>query len=227
MTLTDTHGNLYATGTGVSGSGTNSMTVTGSLSQVNSDLSTLQDADGTAGSDTITLKATDSLGGSATQKTIAVTANAAAIATVTSLSADTGESSTDYVTSAAAQTVSGTYTGTLGTGVSIQVSADGGTTWVTATASAGSWSASGVTLSAGAGNLSVRTVDARGGTTSGAGHSYILDQSLPSISTPVTLGGSVHNWTLSGTYTDTGAGVYQVERKGHHGRKYSYDIHRC
>jgi len=40
-------------------------------------------------------------------------------------------SATDFVTSVASQTVSGSYSGTLGAGESIQVSADGGTTWVT------------------------------------------------------------------------------------------------
>ena len=40
----------------------------------------------------------------------------------------------DFITSVAAQTVSGTFTGTLGAGEKIQVSADGGTTWVDATA---------------------------------------------------------------------------------------------
>jgi len=43
---------------------------------LNSDLATLSDTDGTAGSDTITLNASDSLGNKATQQTIAVTAGA-------------------------------------------------------------------------------------------------------------------------------------------------------
>src|SRR4029079_12925797 len=81
------------------------------------------------------------------------------VATVTALSNDTGTSPTDFVTKTAAQTVSGTYTGSLGAGESIQVSADGGANWVTASASAGTFSASGVTLSSGANALSVRTID--------------------------------------------------------------------
>ena len=72
-----------------------------------------------------------------------------AIATVTALSADTGASNSDFITSVAAQTVSGTFTGTLAAGEKIQVSADGGATWVDATTGPGtSWSASGVTLAA-------------------------------------------------------------------------------
>ena len=80
MTLTDTQrrsvGEHSATGGGtITGSGTTSLTITGSLSQVNSDLGTLSDTDGTAGSDTITVSASDSFGNSATQQTIAVTAD--------------------------------------------------------------------------------------------------------------------------------------------------------
>jgi hypothetical protein len=72
-TLSDANGLLSATGTGVSGSGTTMLTITGSLSQVNADLATLQDTDSTLPSDTITIKASDSLGNSATNATIAVT----------------------------------------------------------------------------------------------------------------------------------------------------------
>jgi hypothetical protein len=75
VTLADTNGLLSATGTGVSGSGTTSLKISGSLSQVNSDLATLNDTDGTAPSDTITLSAGDSNGGTATPASIAVTIN--------------------------------------------------------------------------------------------------------------------------------------------------------
>ena len=46
----------------MSGSATTSLSISGSLSQVNSDLATLTDTDGTTASDTITLNATDSFG---------------------------------------------------------------------------------------------------------------------------------------------------------------------
>ena len=83
---------------------------------------------------------------------------------MTALSADTGTAG-DFITSVAAQTVSGTFTGTLGAGEKIQVSADGGTTWVDATPAGSNWTASGVTLSAGTGTLSVRSIDAANNTT--------------------------------------------------------------
>jgi hypothetical protein len=106
-----------------------------------------------------------------------------AVATVTAISADTGTSTTDFITKTSSQTVSGTYTGTLATGESIMVSADGGATWVSATANATNhtWSASGVTLSQGSGTLSVETVDAAGNFTVGTGHSYTLDTTAPTV----------------------------------------------
>ena len=49
--------------------------MTGSLTQVNSDLTTLQDLEAAAGSDTIHITATDSFGNSAAAKDVAVTVN--------------------------------------------------------------------------------------------------------------------------------------------------------
>ena len=144
---------------------------------------------------------------------------------MTALSADTGASGSDFITNVASQTVSGTFTGTLGAGEKIQVSADGGTTWVDATVGPGSsWSASGVTLSAGAGTLSVRSIDAANNTTAGTGHSYTLDATPPSETFPtvtltsdtgasnadfITSNGGVH---FAGTVADTGgAGIASVQ----------------
>jgi hypothetical protein len=73
VTLSDTNGLLAATGTGITGSGSNAMTVSGTLAQVNADLATLTDTDAKTPSDKITLNATDSFGNVAAAKTIAVT----------------------------------------------------------------------------------------------------------------------------------------------------------
>ena len=75
VTLTDSHGHLSASGQGVSGSTTTSLTITGSLQQVNADLATLTDTDPTSGSDPITVTAKDSLNNQAAPQTIAVTAS--------------------------------------------------------------------------------------------------------------------------------------------------------
>ena len=112
------------------------------------------------------------------------TAAPAAVATVTGLSADTGTVG-DFITSVASQTVSGSHTGTLLAGEKIQVSTDGNI-WIDATAASGAWSASGVTLAAGTGTLSVRTIDAANNTTAGTGHSYTLDQTAPVAAVAIT-----------------------------------------
>ncbi|MBB4369391.1 hypothetical protein GGD63_002179 [Bradyrhizobium sp. cir1] len=139
-----------------------------------------------------------------------------AVATVTALGADSGSSSSDFVTNIASQTVSGTYSGSLGPGESIQVSTDGGATWVTAVANAsnGTWSASGVSLSAAGSTLSVRTIDLAGNSLAGSGHAYTLDTGAPSAVATVTALGSdsgssssdfvtnVASQTVTGTYTD-------------------------
>ena len=81
VVLSDTNGQLSATTVGdgdtvgVTNSGT-TLTITGSLSDVNTDLKTLTDTNGTAGSDPITVSASDSLNNSATSQTIDVTVQA-------------------------------------------------------------------------------------------------------------------------------------------------------
>ena len=82
VTVSDTHGILSATTSLTGGGGTiastnsgHTLTIVGTLSEVYSDLGTLTDTNGTAGSDPITVKATDSFGNAATQQTIAVTVN--------------------------------------------------------------------------------------------------------------------------------------------------------
>src|SRR5207245_23471 len=158
-----------------------------------------------------------------------------AAATVTALSADTGSSGTDFVTSTASQTISGSYTGTLGSGETIQVSADGGTTWLTASAGSGTFSASGVTLSSGTNTLSVRTIDTAGNTTAGTGPSYTLDQTspaAPSLNTYVqgthVLTGSTEagalitakdGSTTIGTGTADGSGSFSISLSSWSGNK--------
>ncbi|MDN4983836.1 Ig-like domain-containing protein [Bradyrhizobium sp. WYCCWR 13022] len=172
----------------------------------------------TEGDNSLVAQDSDVAGNVGVSNTIVIsldTTAPSAVATVTALSPDSGSSSTDFNTNVASQTISGTYTGALGSGEVIQVSADGGATWVAATASSGNWSASGVTLSPGAGLLSVRTIDLAGNTTSGTGHAYTLDQNAPTAVATVTAlssdtGSSSSDFvtssssqTVSGSFTGT------------------------
>jgi len=123
----------------------------------------------------------------------------AAVNAITALSADSGDT-TDFITNQASQTVTGTFTGTLALGETIQVSADGGTTWVTATVTGQTWTATGVTLGNGAGQLITQTLSAGGAYLAGSDHNYTLDTATtaPSfaLSTGSTLSGqSVINGT--------------------------------
>ncbi|HKU04837.1 MAG TPA: Ig-like domain-containing protein, partial [Bradyrhizobium sp.] len=124
------------------------------------------------------------IGNTASQAVTIDTTAPTAVATVTALSSDTGTAG-DFITSVSSQTVSGTYAGTLGSGEKIQVSADG-STWIDATASAGSFTASGVALLAGNGTLSVRTIDTAGNVTAGSGHGYTLDTTAPNAAVAIT-----------------------------------------
>ena len=90
-TLVDTGGLLSATGAGVSGSGTNKLTITGSLDQVNSDLATVEDLEGVTGSDTVTLNARDDQGDKAAPASIALTVDGPAIAAPTAVTVAAGE----------------------------------------------------------------------------------------------------------------------------------------
>jgi len=81
VTLVDKTGALTVKGTGVKGSGSKSVTLTGALTQVNADLATLTDKEAMAVSDTITVTAADSAGDVIAPAKVAVTTNAKPVAT--------------------------------------------------------------------------------------------------------------------------------------------------
>ncbi len=95
-------------------------------------------------------------------------------------SADTGTSSTDFITNTAAQTISGTLSANLSTGETVYVSLDNGSTWTAATATAGqnTWSLSGQTLTA-SNTLKVRVSDAAGNNGTAYSQAYVLDTTPP------------------------------------------------
>ena len=128
------------------------------------------------------------------------------VATVTKLSADTGNSAEDFITKTAAQTVSGTYEGALASGEKIQVSVDNGAHWINATVNATdlTWSASNVTLNNG-GEITVRSVDAANNVTGGVGHTYTLDTSAAALTVAL-----VTDSGTSGTDKITNVGTLNV-----------------
>ncbi len=107
-------------------------------------------------------------------------------------SSDTGSSSTDFITSSASQTISGTLSANLATGETVLVSLDNGSTWTAATATVGlnTWSLAGQTLS-GSNTLKVKVQDGAGNDGTVSSQAYTLDTSAPSApSTPDMSSGS-------------------------------------
>ncbi|MBC3873662.1 Ig-like domain-containing protein [Undibacterium flavidum] len=101
--------------------------------------------------------------------------------TATSFSADTGTSSSDYITNTANQTIMGTLSANLVTGESVEVSTNNGTSWSTANATIGqnTWQLSGATLSNGTTNFKVRVVDTYRNVGPVYSQSYTLDTVAP------------------------------------------------
>jgi hypothetical protein len=122
--------------------------------------------------------------------TIDKTAPVTTIATA-AFSADSGSSASDFVTSAAAQTISGTLSANLASGEHVEVSADNGATWSTATASVGNNTWSHTTTLVSSNTLKIRVVDAAGNAGTTLSQAYVLDTTAPgSPSTPDLSSGS-------------------------------------
>lgn len=132
-----------------------------------------------AASDTLKLRVTDAAGnnGSATSAAYVLdtTGPATSVATV-AFSADTGASSSDFITKTAAQTLSGTLSANLSAGETVQVSLDNGAHWMTATATVGSnsWSLTGQTLTA-SDTLLVKVSDVAGNDGAVLAQAYVYD----------------------------------------------------
>jgi len=109
-----------------------------------------------------------------------VAAPSAHIGAITSF-VDSGISASDFITNSAAQTVNGTYTGTLGVNDTVQVSVDNGATWHIADASAGSWTCSNFDPLTASSSLVARVVNVQGVSSGSVSHSYVYDHSGPTV----------------------------------------------
>ena len=119
----------------------------------------------------VTATATDTAGNNASDATgseLTILAGPPPTTTVSSvaLSADTGSSSSDFITNTAAQTVSGTLSAATISGETVQVSVDGGNNWSTATNTIGTNTFTlGTTLSSGTDTGTSSTDNITGNTT--------------------------------------------------------------
>lgn len=118
---------------------------------------------------TSTVSDTASNSGPATAASAAFTYDSTATPTAgisTVSMSDSGDSSSDFITNTTAQTITGTYSGTLAAGESIEVSLNGGSSWL-ATTSGSTYSATGTLTNSG--TLMVRA-------TNGVNHGTALSQ---------------------------------------------------
>ncbi|MEQ1346104.1 beta strand repeat-containing protein, partial [Acinetobacter seifertii] len=106
--------------------------------------------------------------------------SASTVVDITSITTDTGLSSTDFITSDTTLTVNGTLAGTLGSGEVAQISINGGTSWTNLTITAGVWSyVDSRTLTDGNYTYQVRVVDAAGNVGSTDSQVVTIDTTAP------------------------------------------------
>ncbi|MCU6346287.1 Ig-like domain-containing protein [Enterobacter quasiroggenkampii] len=109
-----------------------------------------------------------------------VAPDAAITVTVDNITVDTGFDNNDFLTSSTSYTLHGTLGAELGAGEFVQVSMDGGTTWVYATVSGTQWSYSDTrTLTDGSHNYRVRVVDLAGNVGATTSQAVTVDTQAP------------------------------------------------
>ncbi len=109
-----------------------------------------------------------------------VAPDAAITVTVDNITVDTGFDNNDFLTSSTSYTLHGTLGAELGAGEFVQVSMDGGSTWVYATVSGTQWSYSETrTLTDGSHNYQVRVVDQAGNIGATTSQAVTVDTQAP------------------------------------------------
>ncbi len=109
-----------------------------------------------------------------------VAPDAAITVSVDNITVDTGFDNNDFLTSSTSYTLHGTLGAELGAGEYVQVSMDGGTTWVYATVSGTQWSYNDTrTLTDGSYNYQVRVVDQAGNVGATTSQAVTVDTQAP------------------------------------------------
>ncbi|HCM9192379.1 TPA: Ig-like domain-containing protein [Enterobacter cloacae subsp. dissolvens] len=109
-----------------------------------------------------------------------VAPDAAITVSVDNITVDTGFDNNDFLTSSTSYTLHGTLGAELGAGEYVQVSMDGGTTWVYATVSGTQWSYNDTrTLNDGSYNYQVRVVDQAGNVGATTSQAVTVDTQAP------------------------------------------------
>jgi hypothetical protein len=144
---------------------------------------TLTDATGSHQNASLTLAAPGTAHSLGANKAIVIDTSAPGIVfSGLALSADTGPSSSDFVTRTAAQTVTATLSATLASGDAVRGSLDNGATWtdITSKISGTTLNWDGVTLT-GNGTLVLQVIDTVGNDGAAASQAYVLDTTAPTL----------------------------------------------
>ena len=171
----------------------------------------------TAATTAVTVANTAATSANETADLSTVTAAITAAITVRTVgfSADLGASATDFITTTAEQTISGTLSANLVAGQVVKVSLDNGSTWQTAAAAVGTntFSLSGVTLLA-SNTLKLQVEDAAGNTSAARSQAYVYDTAWSVITTDdVAENAGTINYTVSRTGA-SGAATIQFTTAG-------------
>ncbi|MCT9980851.1 Ig-like domain-containing protein, partial [Acinetobacter sp. I-MWF] len=94
---------------------------------------------------------------------------------ITAISTDTGTSSTDFITSDTTLTVSGTLTTALNVGEKVQISNDGGVTWIDAITTGTTWSLVDAVVHSSNFTYQARVIDAAGNIGSTDSQAIVID----------------------------------------------------
>ena len=225
--LSDNAGLLSANASAIGGGGTivgagsTSLTITGTLAQVNADLLSLSDTDATSSPDDIIVSASDSDGGVATPAFVTVT-----VAPTVTIAPVDSDNVINYAeaNAAAGVALSGTVTG-LAAGATFAVAvADGGFSksyTATVNAAGTGWTATipeadAITLPNGTATLMTQVTDADGNVSTQASDSVTVAETLPTVTIAPVDGDNVINYAeanaaagvaLSGTVTGLAAGA--------------------
>ncbi|KHN66388.1 type I secretion protein, partial [Acinetobacter oleivorans] len=119
------------------------------------------------------------VGSTASQAVTIDTSVSSTVISISAISTDTGTSATDFITNDTTLTVSGTLTTALAADEKVQVSNDGGVTWVNATVTGTSWNlVDGVTHNSSF-TYQARVIDTAGNVGSTASQAVTIDTSVP------------------------------------------------
>ncbi|EPL05345.1 Ig-like domain-containing protein [Pseudomonas sp. CF161] len=155
---------------------------TGSTWTYNNSASSM--ADGTYSVQARVLDAAGNIGTLTTQSLVIDSVAPTATATISGISQDAGTSASDYITNDQTLLVNATLSGTLGSGESVQVSLNGGSTWQNATLVSGTTyqlDNTGNTLAAGSYTFEARVVDAAGNASAPGTQAVVISTTGPAV----------------------------------------------